>query len=135
MWEMAWVGPALLMSRTPSSTHGGCDPARSTTGHTHTMACAFYEDFSDLALFAASPAALLWARRTQAPPPVVYTGSRSAAVTPYGPGSTLPPPVFSPMARTRLTGMVRPAGRCSSGGPRGRGSLRPLGEVLLQTHE
>ena len=25
------------------------------------MACAFYEDFSDLALFAAAPAALLWA--------------------------------------------------------------------------
>jgi hypothetical protein len=25
------------------------------------MACAFYEGFSDLALFAASPAALLWA--------------------------------------------------------------------------
>jgi hypothetical protein len=25
------------------------------------MACAFYEDFSDLALFAASPTALRWA--------------------------------------------------------------------------
>src|SRR5918911_4865056 len=52
MWEMAWVGPALLMSRTPSSIRGGCDPARSTTGHTHNIARAFYEDFSDLALFA-----------------------------------------------------------------------------------
>src|SRR5207248_5313932 len=61
MWEMAWVGPALLMSRTPSSIRGGCNPARSTTGHTHTIARAFYEDFSDLALFAASPAALRWA--------------------------------------------------------------------------
>jgi hypothetical protein len=45
------------MSRTPSSIHGGCDPARSTTGHTHNIACAFYEDFSDLARFAAAPAA------------------------------------------------------------------------------
>jgi len=61
MWEMAWVVPALLMSRTPSSIHGGCDPARSTSGHTHNIACAFYEDFSDLALVAASPTALRWA--------------------------------------------------------------------------
>jgi hypothetical protein len=42
------------MSRTPSSIHGGCDLARSTTGHTHNIARAFYEDFSDLALFAAA---------------------------------------------------------------------------------
>src|SRR5437763_16364020 len=52
MWVMAWVVPALLMSRTPSSIRGGCGLARSTTDHTHKIARAFYEDFSDLALCA-----------------------------------------------------------------------------------
>ena len=58
------------------------------------------------------------ARRTQSPTEIVHTGSRSAAVTPYGARFNSAATVFSAMARTRLTGIVRPAGRRSPGGPR-----------------